>query len=258
MQWCRCRHLWPLIQVLPTLCELIKFDDEEILANVCWAVSYFSDAIQAVIDSGIVPDIVALLKHPELPVHTAALNAVGNLASGNSFQTDVILKLNALPGIQELLRSAATEVRQDACWTVSNITAGERSQIQCVIDSGILDEIVRMFNKDVKDVRMEAVSALANLTDGGSPEQIRYLAEMDGCLPGIVRFLAAKDQRVANACLSALKNILQDDQDEQYKEALLNHLLLNLNLEDRLEALTESPHDEIASLAQELLDYVNS
>ena len=50
---------------LPVLQQLIFLNDEEVLTDACWALSYLSDGpndkIQAVIDSGVCPRLVELL-----------------------------------------------------------------------------------------------------------------------------------------------------------------------------------------------------
>jgi hypothetical protein len=45
-----------------------------------------NDKIQAVIDTGVVPRLVALLASPEVTVLTPALRAVGNIVTGNDIQ----------------------------------------------------------------------------------------------------------------------------------------------------------------------------
>lgn len=50
---------------LPVLRQLIYMNDEEVLTDACWALSYLSDGpndkIQAVIDAGVCPRLVELL-----------------------------------------------------------------------------------------------------------------------------------------------------------------------------------------------------
>lgn len=51
---------------LPVLRQLIFLNDEEVLTDACWALSYLSDGpndkIQAVIESGVCPRLVELLR----------------------------------------------------------------------------------------------------------------------------------------------------------------------------------------------------
>lgn len=197
---------------LATLAHLVYFDDDEVLTDAAWALSYLSDGndvkIRAVVESGVIKRLVELLLHPSVAVQTPALRTVGNVVTGDDIQTQVVINSNAGPSLLALLMSPKKSIRKEACWTVSNITAGNQEQIGAVIDAGLLPPLVELLLTAEFDIKKEAAWAISNATSGGSDAQIAALVAA-GAIEPLCNLLDAQDARIISVALEGLENILK-------------------------------------------------
>jgi len=161
-----------------------------------------------VIEAGIARKMVELLMHPSYSVITPALRTVGNIVTGDDFQTQVVINVSVLPCLNTLLSSPKKGIRKEACWTISNITAGNRVQIQAVIDCGIIPRLIQLLNNNDFEIRKEAAWALSNATSGGSPDQIRYMVDQHMIEP-MCELLQCNDFRIVQVALECLENFLK-------------------------------------------------
>ncbi|GAA0185192.1 transporter [Lithospermum erythrorhizon] len=220
--FCRGKPQPPFEQVkpaLPTIAQLLHSNDEEVLTDACWALSYLSDGtndkIQAVIESGICPRLVELLAHPSPSVLIPALRTVGNIVTGDDGQTQVMIDHLALPCLLNLLtQNYKKSIKKEACWTLSNITAGNKDQIQAVIAAGIFSPLVNLLQNAEFDIKKEAAWAVSNATSGGTHEQIKFLVG-EGCIKPLCDILICPDPRIVTVCLEALENILKVGEAEK-------------------------------------------
>ncbi|KAG9130648.1 hypothetical protein Leryth_011912 [Lithospermum erythrorhizon] len=214
--FCRGKPPTPFEQVrpaLPVLQRLIHSNDEEVLTDASWALSYLSDGpndkIQAVIEAGVCPRLVELLMHPAHTVLIPALRTVGNIVTGDDTQTQYVIDNQVLPCLYKLLtENYKKSIKKEACWTISNITAGNITQIQAVIEANIISPLIFLLQNAEFDIKKEAAWAVSNATSGGSHDQIRFLANQ-GCIKPLCDLLICPDPRIVTVCLEGLENILK-------------------------------------------------
>ncbi|KAL8245032.1 hypothetical protein R6Q59_011290 [Mikania micrantha] len=204
---------------LPALERLVNLNDEEVLTDACWALSYLSDGtndkIQAVIEAGVCRRLVELLLHPSPSVLIPALRTVGNIVTGDDLQTQCIIAHGALPCLLSLLtNNHKKSIKKEACWTISNITAGNKEQIQSVINAGLIAPLVNLLQNAEFDIKKEAAWAISNATSGGSNEQIKYLVSQ-GCIKPLCDLLVCPDPRIITVSLEGLENILKVGEAEK-------------------------------------------
>ena len=203
--------LEPAIHVLNSL---LHAPDDEILTDVCWALSYLTDGtndrIQAVVkEPGLVNRVVELLDHETPSVQTPALRVIGNIVTGDEFQTQSVLNCPlALPLLRKLLGDPNKAIRKEACWGISNITAGTVQQIQLVFDAQIIPMVIELMKSSEFEIRKEAAWTLSNASSCGNAEQVLYLVQQN-VIPLFCELLTCYDQATVSICLDGLENILK-------------------------------------------------
>jgi len=239
---------------------MVNSNDEEVLTDAAWALSYLSDGpnerIQRVIEAWVCKRLVELLQHVSFSVVTPALRTVGNIVTGDDSQTQIIIDCQAVQRLGQLLSSPKKGIRKEACWTVSNITAGTNDQIQAAITAEIIPPLIDLLTNAEFDIKKEAAWAISNATSGGSPEQIKYLVQQ-GCIKPLCDLLDAKDSRIITVALEGLENILKMGQAEAERQGLpvseYGHMVDSEGGLDKIEQLQNHQQNEIYEKAMKII-----
>jgi len=255
---------WELIAPsLPMLIELVVQEDEEVFIDACWALSYISEPseqIQAVIDAGALPCLVAKLAIGSAQVQTPALRAVGNVATGTAEQTRAVLECDVLPAALALLHSPKKEIRKEACWMVSNLTAGSSDQVEAVCRAGLMPRLVEMCTTEEFEIRKEATYAVCNAFLGGTPALIGSMLELR-MMPAILEMLQGPDPQLIITVLETVETILVTGASSASEE-LSNRCAQMIDDEggvERIEDLLNHSNKEIYTKAAHLLEnYLSS
>lgn len=122
---------------LPVMSTLLGNGDSEVVVDVLWAVTYFTDSgedrITHILGTDIVPKVITYLSCQDPTKQMPALRAVGNILTGTHEQTQAVLNMGALQPLFNLVSSNKRTLRKEACWAISNIAAGTPEQIQLLL-----------------------------------------------------------------------------------------------------------------------------
>lgn len=246
----------PLAKVLQTE------DDPEILTDAAWAMSYLSDGdedvVQLVVNTGVVPSLIALLRHNFLSILIPCLRTIGNIVTGNVTQTDLVMSIEGIAVLfLELLCHDKKPVRRETCWVLSNITAGTSQQIGVLLDCpGFIPKLCELALKDSPEVRRESTWVLSNSVCYGSDIIIRLLVQ-NKVLDTMVELLKiAEDPKIVTVALESIDKILHSGlkvQTETNKNPYLDYLE-SLEAVRIIEKLQEHKSDDVYKASLKILE----
>jgi hypothetical protein len=205
-------QLKAVASALPVLAELTNVDDEEVLTDVCWALSYLgerAEGVDAVIETGVCSRLAGLLSASSASVQKSALHAVGNIVAGSQSQAQAALDGGALPLLTKLLSSRDAEVQRLAAWAISNVTAGSSDQIEAMIDLAAVPPLLALLRSPSRAVRKEAAFALVNVTTSPWPQHTQRLVEQGVIAPLCELLSPTEPADIVTVTLEGLQNIMK-------------------------------------------------
>jgi len=214
---------------LPVLAKFIYTTDVDILSDSLWALHFLSDmgdneCITMIIDHGICPKLVEYLDHPSISIQCPALRIIGNICTGDDYQTQYIMNLNILNPLKNLLSNKNLSIRKETCWVLSNIAAGNTTQVQQLINNKqIILKLVQISIEDEISAKREALWVLSNIADASNKDQSILLLSNKILIPICKLFNENRNEKNAIiCCLECLNSLLKNIEDDKlyHEEAI--------------------------------------
>lgn len=185
--------------------------DTEFLTDACFILyfmtEHYKDSINDLLDIDIIPKIIQNL---DIDVHFIQINClriVGNIASGNANQTQLLIDWGLLNCLKKTIFNGKKQIRKESAWILSNIAAGTQKQIETLISENFLPILSKAIKTDEPEIKKECIWAVCNLTSVENVEYIKKILEQ-GILRIICNCLKMEDAKYLAVCLEAFTNLL--------------------------------------------------
>ena len=253
---------------IPVLARLLMIQDDEVMMDTCWALSYVSDGgddnIDLVVTAGcVVPLMTILRERQETRTRTPALRTLCNILTGSHSATQAVLDAGILEVLPDAIKSPKAQTRKEACWAISNIAAGTTDQVDAVLRSPLLASVVDRLQNDEFEVKKEAAWVVANILHGFASEPTAHnasrataLAQL-GAIPAMVNMLELNDAAMQKLMLEATGTMLAAGASLAAVKGGDNPFLVPFDEAegvDKLEALQSHHNEDVYEKAVELLE----
>jgi len=247
--------------------KLLLLQDDEVIMDTCWALSYISDGgddrIDVVVQQGVVAPLMAILRErTDAKTRTPALRTLCNVLTGSAAATQAVLDNGILEVLPDAIKSTKAQTRKEACWAISNVAAGTSEQVDSVMRSPLLACVIDRLGHDDFEVKKEAAWVVANILHSFSSEptnshcahRAATLVQL-GAVPAMVGMLEVNDPAMQKLMLEAVGTLLSAG--EFLSKGSDNPFLVPFDEAegiDKLEALQEHHNEDIYQKAVALLE----
>ncbi|ESL07179.1 importin alpha [Trypanosoma rangeli SC58] len=201
--------------VIPYLVNLMdRFEAPQLQFEAAWALTNVaagtSKSTNILVESGVVPRFVALLRSEHADCRDQGAWGIGNIAGEGVSCRNVSLQCNALPHLIELLMDPEQPINvvRNATWALSNLVRGKPPPPLEQV-SIALPVLCRLIHHTEKEVVVDAGWAISYISDG--PKE-RVQAVIDsGVVPRVVEFLSSSCTPLQTSGIRTVGNIASGD-----------------------------------------------
>lgn len=249
-------------QILKVVPGLLHCQDESILSDCCWALSYISDGdnqrIQDILDLNIIPDLINLLSNESSNVTIPCLRTLGSIVAGTESQTQIVLNLGLVDRIPSYLSSKKVCLKREALWTLSNITAGTDEQINLVLSHPCIHQVIECLKDPDFEIKKEALWVVSNATHAKSSNIVLKVITL-GAFGSLCDMLDQRESKILMVALEAINNLLTagGSSFEQEGEGKTNEVALKFDEIgglSKMEDLQDHPNPKIYKRVLEIME----
>ena len=186
-------------------------EDKDFLVDACWILSFMTEnykpSIKQILDTDILPLLFTFLNFDVSYIVLSVLRIIGNIASGNANQTQLLIDKGVLNYLKLTIYNPKKSIRKESAWILSNIAAGTQRQIEILINENFLPLLTEVIKKDDPEIQKEAIWAVCNLTSIEKPILMKILIEQN-IIELICQCLKMKDAKYLAVSLEAFGNLL--------------------------------------------------
>uniref|UniRef100_A0A671TXA7 Importin subunit alpha n=1 Tax=Sparus aurata TaxID=8175 RepID=A0A671TXA7_SPAAU len=227
-------------QILPTLIRLLHYEDPEVLADTCWAISYLTDGandrIEVVVQTGVINRLVKLLGYDELPIvvrikfylfvfffffwKCVLFFFVFFLSIHDNQKSKMgAVHLAYLTFFLVISLQGDYKTQKEAVWAVTNFTSGGTiQQVVYLVQANVLEPLLNLLSsKDSKTV-LVILDAITNIFMAGDKigeaDKLSLMVEECGGLDKIEALQAHENELVYKAALNLIEKYFSEEDEE--------------------------------------------
>lgn len=194
---------------------LTRQDQPKLQFEAAWALTNVASTehTAVVVDLGVVPYLVQLLRSANPDVREQSLWCLGNIAGDGPAYRDMILRTpDALANLLlNITHAANLSMTRNATWTLSNFCRG-KPQPALELVRPAAPVVAQLLKHTDAEVLTDACWSLSYISDGAN-SRIQAVIET-GCVPTLVGLLQHPEHAVSTPALRCIGNIVSGDDSQ--------------------------------------------
>lgn len=190
--------------------------------------------IQELIDIGIVPELIELLKNSPAEFQYEALWCLTNIATGTTDQANSIVVKGGVPNIIALMDSNIEELKNQAVWTIGNLASDSQKIRDLLIKDKAFDKILTILASTSQTQIIKTCTwAISNFCRVKPVPPYEYMKKSIKMISRAIVLIPEEVEFLTDACfiLSFMTEHYKDTIKDLLDIELIPHIIKSLNID---------------------------